>query len=146
MNAGEKDFVISKAATAGQITVSTAGFGRGTDFFCKDKTVQQNGGVHIIQTFLSKEQSEEIQIQGRTARQGKKGSYQMILLDSDLNHQFGLAIGMKDIVSKENWYRELCSARDRIRKRYNEAIKENLVDASQKDQATHPLQSNLCLY
>ena len=46
-------------------------------------------------------------------------------------------------MSKENWYRELCSTRDRIRKRYNEAIKENLVDASQKDQATHLYFKNL---
>jgi hypothetical protein len=45
----EKSYVISKAATAGQITLSTAVFGRGTDFFCKDKVVESNGGVHIIQ-------------------------------------------------------------------------------------------------
>ena len=45
----EKSYVISKAATAGQITPSTAVFGRGTDFFCKDEAVQSNGGVHIIQ-------------------------------------------------------------------------------------------------
>ena len=32
----EKEFVISKAATAGQITICTSVFGRGTDFFCKD--------------------------------------------------------------------------------------------------------------
>ena len=33
----------------------------------------------MIQTFLSEEVSEEIQIKGRTARQGEKGSYTMIL-------------------------------------------------------------------
>ena len=137
LNAGDKDFVISKAATSGHITISTAVFGRGTDFFCKDETVQKNGGVHIIQTFLSKEQSEEIQIQGRTARQGKKGSYQMILLDSDLEDQFGLPIGMKDNVSKNKWYQNLCSARDKSREGHIEIIKENLVDATEKDQATH---------
>ena len=49
MSPREKDFVISKAATAGQITLSTAVFGRGTDFFCKDNSVEKNGGVHIIQ-------------------------------------------------------------------------------------------------
>lgn len=49
MSPHEKDFVISKAATAGQITLSTAVFGRGTDFFCKDGSVEKNGGVHIIQ-------------------------------------------------------------------------------------------------
>ena len=45
----DKSFVISKAATAGQITLSTAVFGRGTDFFGKDEVVEKNGGVHIIQ-------------------------------------------------------------------------------------------------
>ncbi len=49
MRPREKDFVINKAATAGQITLSTAVFGRGTDFFCKDDSVEKNGGVHIIQ-------------------------------------------------------------------------------------------------
>ncbi|KAL7471163.1 hypothetical protein ACHAXS_011481, partial [Conticribra weissflogii] len=77
MDPSDKEFVINKAATSGQITICTAVFGRGTDFFCKDDGVQKNGGVHIIQTFLSEDISEEIQIQGRTARQGKRGSYQM---------------------------------------------------------------------
>jgi len=49
MTPRDKDFVINKAATAGQITLSTAVFGRGTDFFCKDDSVEKNGGVHIIQ-------------------------------------------------------------------------------------------------
>ena len=64
MKPADKDFAISKAATAGQITLSTAVFGRGTDFFCKDDRVTKNGGVHVIQAFLSEERSEEIQIQG----------------------------------------------------------------------------------
>ena len=42
------------------------------------------GGVHIIQTFFSRDASEEIQIQGRTARQGKKGSYSLILAESEI--------------------------------------------------------------
>jgi preprotein translocase subunit SecA len=88
MTAVDKDFVIKKASTAGQITICTAVFGRGTDFFCKDEVVERNGGVHIMQTFLYEEKSEEVQIQGRTARQGKKGSYQMILLESDLEEEF----------------------------------------------------------
>jgi len=38
----------------------------------------------VIQTFLSETESEEIQIKGRTARQGKSGSFSFVLLDSDL--------------------------------------------------------------
>lgn len=44
-------------------------FGRGTDFICLDPDVNDAGGVVVIQTFLSEDLSEEVQIQGRTARQ-----------------------------------------------------------------------------
>ncbi|CAL6101132.1 Conserved_hypothetical protein [Hexamita inflata] len=59
-------------------------FGKGTDFICYDKQIDNNGGIHVIQTFVSDELSGERQIQGRTARQGNKGSYSLILLDSEL--------------------------------------------------------------
>ena len=88
----DKDYVIKKAATMAQVTLSTAVFGRGTDFVCMDENLLKNGGMHIIQAFLSAEKSEEIQIQGRTARQGKKGSYQMVLLETDLE-AFGVQQG-----------------------------------------------------
>ena len=44
-------------------------FGRGLDFKSNDKKMNNDGGVHVIQTFLSEEFSEEVQIKGRTARQ-----------------------------------------------------------------------------
>jgi len=137
MSKSDKEFAISKAATAGQVTISTAVFGRGTDFFCKDETVQRNGGVHVIQAFLSEEESEEIQIQGRTARQGKKGSYQMILLDSDIEKQFGLVKGWKDKIAKRDWYDCLSSARQKHRDVIYEKIEENLAKATEKDCNTH---------
>ena len=49
--------------------------GRGTDFVSGEKGVNEGGGVHVIQTFISEEESESTQIEGRTARQGQKGSY-----------------------------------------------------------------------
>jgi len=133
----EKEFVISKAATSKQITLSTAVFGRGTDFFCKDDSVIRNGGVHVIQTFLSEELSEEIQIQGRTARQGKKGSYEMILLASDLAEKYDIPENIKDTVANESLYEELCRAREKLRSKHHTKIEENLVDATSKDKATH---------
>ena len=75
----EKEAVIKKATTAGQVTLSTAVFGRGTDFFCNDRKVIMKGGVHVIQTFLSLDNCEEAQIQGRTSRQGQEGSFGAIL-------------------------------------------------------------------
>ncbi|CAF3383520.1 unnamed protein product [Rotaria socialis] len=80
----EKDTLIKRTTSAGQVTVFTKTFGRGTDFVCHDPAVAANGGTHVIQTFLSEEVSEEVQIKGRTARQGDYGSYSMILLYNDL--------------------------------------------------------------
>jgi hypothetical protein len=46
---------------------------------CSDEDVNAGSGVHVIQTFLSESLSEEIQIQGRTARQDNPGTYCMVL-------------------------------------------------------------------
>jgi hypothetical protein len=79
----DRDYAIKKAATAGQVTFATRAFGRGTDFISRDSVLDSRGGTHILQTFYSDMYSEEIQIKGRTARQGQKGSYSMILLLRD---------------------------------------------------------------
>ena len=86
----ERDAEIKRATSAGQITLLTRALGRGTDFVCYDQSVIANGGVHVIQTFLSKEVAEERQIQGRTARQGQKGSYSLVLRARDLKEVYGV--------------------------------------------------------
>lgn len=68
-----------KASGQGVVTYITRALGRGTDFFCRDGTVLKNGGVHVLQTFWSIDRSEQIQIMGRTARQGQVGSYSLVL-------------------------------------------------------------------
>ena len=80
----EKKAFVSTATLQNLISLMPRCFGRGTDFKCRDDTVLKAGGVHVIQTFLSEDKSEEIQIQGRCARQGDSGSYSMALLKSDL--------------------------------------------------------------
>ena len=84
VNSNEKQEIINSATFSGKITLFTKIFGRGTDFVVFDETVSVNGGVHVIQTFLSEELSEEIQIKGRTARQGEEGSYSLIVKRSSL--------------------------------------------------------------
>jgi len=84
----EKDRIIRFSTLSGSITLLTRVFGRGTDFISNDETVINHGGLHILQTFFSEHLSEEIQIQGRTARQGQIGTYELILLDNDLE-KFG---------------------------------------------------------
>lgn len=130
----DKEFVIQRAATAGQITLSTAVFGRGTDFFCKDEKVESNGGVHVVQAFLSEELSEEIQIQGRTARQGKKGTYSMVLLDKDLEDRFGATV---DNWSRKEYYKMLNEARKTRHDEHCKVMESNLIQATAKDQASH---------
>jgi hypothetical protein len=78
------DFYVKKATERQAVTFLPKIFGRGLDFVVRDQEVNAKGGVHVIQTFFSGERSEEVQIKGRTARQGKPGSYTMILLDSDV--------------------------------------------------------------
>jgi len=75
-----KKSIIGRAASLGSITIMSAEFGRGIDFKCYNgDVVDKLGGVHVLQTYLSPTQSEEKQNKGRTARQGAKGSYSMVL-------------------------------------------------------------------
>lgn len=87
----EKSHIIKKAGNTGQITLAVAPFGRGSDFVSYDDKLQENGGVHVLQTFPSSDSSEEVQFQGRTARQGKRGTYSLILREEDMKQKFGLA-------------------------------------------------------
>jgi hypothetical protein len=91
----------------------------------------------IIQTFLSEEISEEIQIQGRTARQGKQGTYQLLLLEPDIVSEFGICPGEQDNVPKRNQYEWLCNIRNKHHSRQCKIIDANLLRASEVDNATH---------
>ena len=56
--------------------------GRGTDI--KTDGIEKNGGMHVIVTFMPSNQRVEEQAFGRTARQGKSGTGQMILNATNL--------------------------------------------------------------
>ena len=86
MTKEDRTYVIKQAATYKQVTV-TAAFGRGTDSKIWTPNLKIKD-LYVIQAFLSEEKFEDIQIQGRTARQGKKGSFGMILLEKDLVEGF----------------------------------------------------------
>ncbi|EDS35725.1 helicase conserved C-terminal domain containing protein [Culex quinquefasciatus] len=79
----ERDQFINEAGVAKTVTLATRRMGRGVDFK-SSVTVEKNGGVHVIQTFLSSDVKEEIQIKGRTARKDNKGSYELIVCECDL--------------------------------------------------------------
>ncbi|GAM16943.1 hypothetical protein SAMD00019534_001180 [Acytostelium subglobosum LB1] len=94
----KKDNIIKKAATAGRVTLATSSFGRGVDYFVRDDKVIEAGGVHVVQTFLSEDITEEIQTKGRAARQGQKGSYQMIMCKS---HLINMGINEAELTTKQ---------------------------------------------
>jgi preprotein translocase subunit SecA len=79
-----RDSRIVSAVNPNVITLMSSSFGRGTDFVVLDDGIKKNGGLHVIQAFLSLDESEEVQIKGRTARQENKGSYDCILSENFL--------------------------------------------------------------
>jgi hypothetical protein len=54
---------VQRAVANDTVTLLTRDFGRGTNFVCSDPKIDARGGVHVLQTFVSDEISEEKQIQ-----------------------------------------------------------------------------------
>jgi hypothetical protein len=104
----EKAKLVREASSAGRVTLLTKAFGRGIDFFCKDQEVVDNKGVVVLQTFLSDNLSEEIQIKGRTARQGQSGSYRMILDKKSLERYL---IRANDLACSSNALEDMLNAK-----------------------------------
>jgi len=75
--------IFNDVGKPGYVTLATAGMGRGVDYK-SSKSVELNGGVHVIQTFFSTEITEETQIKGRTARFDCKGSYELVICKQHL--------------------------------------------------------------
>lgn len=61
----------------GEVIVATNLAGRGTDI--KTESIEAQGGMHVIMTYMPLNQRVEDQGFGRTSRQGKKGTGQLIL-------------------------------------------------------------------
>jgi len=87
----DREGIIAYAVNSGSITLLGREFGRGTDFICYDERLIDCGGIHVIQTFVSEAVSEETQIKGRTARQGNRGSFSMVLVNRDLE-KYGISL------------------------------------------------------
>ena len=92
--------------------------------------------MHIIQAFFSDDESEEVQIQGRTARQGKSGTYSIILADSEVK-DLGLDPASLRNMQAQACYGALCQARERKRDRFIKEMEAKLKKASTFDSKSH---------
>ncbi|CAF1453216.1 unnamed protein product [Adineta ricciae] len=92
----------------GKVTLLTRELGRGVDFQT-EPIVNQNGGMHVIQTFFSENIREEIQIRGRTARKDEPGSYELIVCLQHLRNPglSGMNTWKFTAVTKDTTYKEL---------------------------------------
>eukprot|EP00927_Polykrikos_kofoidii_P037260 TRINITY_DN31397_c0_g3_i1.p1 TRINITY_DN31397_c0_g3~~TRINITY_DN31397_c0_g3_i1.p1 ORF type:complete len:2064 (+),score=309.17 TRINITY_DN31397_c0_g3_i1:916-6192(+) len=75
---------VAAATAEGRVTLLTRAFGRGIDF-----QMPEGHQVVVLQTFLPSLISEETQIKGRTARQGKPGQYRLVLCGPHLEAKMG---------------------------------------------------------
>jgi preprotein translocase subunit SecA len=76
--------IVSKAGTAGRITIATNMAGRGTDIKLEDG-VKRSGGLHVILTEYSQSTRVDRQLIGRGGRQGDPSTYEVLVaLDDEL--------------------------------------------------------------
>ncbi|EFA77010.1 helicase [Heterostelium album PN500] len=142
----DRDTVIKKATTSNQVTLITRSFGRGVDFIVNDDKVIDNGGVHVIQTFLSEEITEEIQIKGRTARQGQKGSYKIILQKPDLVKMGMTSESLDKGIKSEGFYKMIDEKRQELFSLKCEKQKKVVSEANERDNLSNKYLSLICNY
>lgn len=80
----EEADIIAHAGEEGQITIATNIAGRGTDISLSKHSIKR-GGLHVIATERHNSKRVDMQLFGRSARQGQSGSVQAILsLEDDI--------------------------------------------------------------
>ncbi|XP_021003422.2 uncharacterized protein [Parasteatoda tepidariorum] len=99
---------INEAGVAQTVTLASRAMGRGIDYKSNDRSVEDLGGIHAIQTFFSLDSKEETQIQGRVARKDNNGSYELILCREHLKE---IGCNEKSDGTPIATYQELCDAR-----------------------------------
>jgi len=81
--------IVSRAGQKGSVTIATNMAGRGTDIKLGEGVIEA-GGLHIIGTERHEARRIDLQLKGRSGRQGDPGSSQFYLsLEDDLMRLFG---------------------------------------------------------
>jgi len=92
--------------------------------------------VHVLQTFFSEQEADEVQIKGRTARQGKKGTYSLVLLQAGLKVSCGLKANCLRSVAHASRYQKLDEGRKAVRAAACIDIETDLKEAIRLDKMT----------
>nr|XP_017212674.1 uncharacterized protein LOC108179114 [Danio rerio] len=85
--------VIDQTVEGGDVIIATNLAGRGTDLKVSE-SVNEAGGLFVLQTFLPLNIRVEQQAFGRTARQGSPGSAQLIMCASHFSESVKLVMGV----------------------------------------------------
>ncbi|CAG9315973.1 unnamed protein product [Blepharisma stoltei] len=138
LSSEDRGMMIKKATVPNTVTLLVRVFGRGIDFICQNQNMETNEGIHVLQTFFSENISEEIQIKGRSARQGQKGSYSIILLDSELEKFSVQKEDIKKMKDRSSIYNDLNNKRNE----FNQIKSENQSTYIEEYKAQHYESSN----
>ena len=96
----------------------------------------------MIQTFFSADPSEEIQIQGRTARQGKSGTYSLILQEAEI-----VELGLQPSglpTAPEKCYEMLSKIREKNQAAHSQEVETRLQEAKAIHKQSHDYFDALC--
>ncbi|KAL4481677.1 hypothetical protein ABPG74_007766 [Tetrahymena malaccensis] len=140
-NNEDVDFNVKRATKSRSIGLFVREYGRGTDFICLDPKVNKAGGVVVIQTFFSDNKTEEIQIKGRTARQGKTGQYYLILNQQDIQNDFQISQDQFEQWKNNSMQKSLYSHLDQVRNDLEDKSYLNIENRIQ--QATYQHQQSI---
>jgi len=134
-----KSNIIRRACQSKMLTLITRSFGRGSDFACLDQITRGHGGVHVIQSFMSESAAEETQVQGRTARQGVPGSYEMLLCQEEVINEGLTAEQIQNARGQSTLYQLLTKRRDEKHEESIRGLMEGQVLAEQEHAKTMEL-------
>ena len=144
----EEQNAIDKEFDCGEIIIATNLAGRGTDVGTTAK-VEENGGLHVLVTFLPMNTRVEHQAFGRTSRQGKRGTAQLIVqLSMDSGKTYATmeelkeerdrkekwlidrakTIDLKNIERRDRLFLKFCNLRHELRGRENNSYKLDSVE------------------
>jgi len=81
--------IVARAGQNGAVTIATNMAGRGTDIKLEGEEIKELGGLHILGTERHESRRIDLQLRGRSGRQGDPGSSQFYLsLEDDLMRLF----------------------------------------------------------